>query len=738
MFHRRTPHAGQLIAIAAATIMKESAMPLQSESMNLSPTERRWLPWWGHTGKAAMAWACWLNRSAYPALEHTFESIAHTRATLLQRWASGQWQQLQELAQALRGSAPAAAQPSLARALAQWADASEVFIIDHQGSVLASTHAAHLGGRDLNPQAVSAGLRAPLLHGPYTDPLTLAIGPSSSAFHDEVTLMFYQPLVLAEQAQGCLCMRVPNDVLGDLIQREAGHIYPDSGDNYLFMVQAQFDPRIAPGTALSRSRFEDATFSLGDNLKGGIHTAFGTVRVQRHTELELRFTNPATGQLHAGVRETIARGSNLFVTYPGYADYRHIPVVGKGLTFQLPGSPDRWGMMCEADLEEVYRRRSLSHGLMRPLLGTLAAALAGNYALVHYSGLPQAWLDGLQPALLLGAALLYRQLGPRPLAARLEAMAEVLRTLAEGEGNLRQRLQANTLARDESGAMGRWINSFIDQLDGVVGRVIHASARVADTNAHMLQRSDLAQRSSTEVNEAIHRMMLIVEAQLGEIQQASLTAEQMKHAMDAVVLRAREQFEQVQAGTQSIRDVVARSAASVQALDQRMGEIGNFTALITDITQQTNLLALNAAIEAARAGENGRGFAVVADEVRTLATRTAKVAEQIRGMVDGLQGETRQAVTVMEKGVGDVDRSLKLAAGASEENVQLHEAVEQLFGVIQQLNDKSLDCGATVKQVGQASTDMRQTVAVLHSSAAQVRHDAGTLQALVGRFEVSA
>src|SRR5690606_4160661 len=114
------------------------------------------------------------------------------------------------------------------------------------------------------------------------------------------------------------------------------------------------------GTALSRSRFEDNSFSLGDNLKQGVRTAFGVVRVQQHTELELRFTDPANHELHAGVRETIRRGENTLVTYPGYADYRHIPVIGKGVTFQVPGSPDRWGMMCEADLEEVYRRRPLA------------------------------------------------------------------------------------------------------------------------------------------------------------------------------------------------------------------------------------------------------------------------------------------------------------------------------------------------------------------------------------------
>ena len=102
------------------------------------------------------------------------------------------------------------------------------------------------------------------------DPRTLNVGASSSSFHDQVTLMFYVPFSRDEGTQQFLCGRVPNDVIGDIIQREAGHIYSESGDNYIFMVDSIHDPQIQPGVALSRSRFEDNTFSHGENLKQGI------------------------------------------------------------------------------------------------------------------------------------------------------------------------------------------------------------------------------------------------------------------------------------------------------------------------------------------------------------------------------------------------------------------------------------------------------------------------------------
>ncbi|WP_431606910.1 methyl-accepting chemotaxis protein [Pseudomonas putida] len=207
--------------------------------------------------------------------------------------------------------------------------------------------------------------------------------------------------------------------------------------------------------------------------------------------------------------------------------------------------------------------------------------------------------------------------------------------------------------------------------------------------------------------------------------------------MDEVVTRAREQFLAVQMGTQSIRDVVERSSASVQLLDSRMAQIGNITGLISDITNQTNLLAFNAAIEAARAGEHGRGFAVVANQVRSLASRTSPAADDIRQMVEGLQNETQTAVSFMKEGVKDVDNSLRLAEDASSENVQLHQAVESMFAVIQQLNKRSLDYGKTIKQVDHSSAQMRETVVVLQGSAETVRLNANKLQKLVGQFEVS-
>lgn len=712
-------------------------MFLKSSEMNLSSAERHWLPWFGKTGKIAMRWACFLNRKTYPAIEKTFEGIASTRLRILTQWTNAQWEHLAGLAEVLAESFPVVETSVLQEKKRRAPDMSEIFVIDRQGRVIASTHADHLGARDLSPAAISEGLKKPFLHGPYVDPLTLSIGPSSSKFHDEVTLMFYQPILQNNVAVGCVCGRVPNDVIGDLIQREAGHIFRESGDNYIFMVDSRFDPSIQPGTALSRSRFEDHTFSLGDNLKQGVRTAFGTVQVSRHTELELRFTDPATGQLHPGVRETIANRENLFVTYPGYSDYRHIPVIGKGITFRLPGSRDTWGMMCEADLEEVYRRRSLNYRLLRLYLATVLGLCGVGVALSQLTPLVPSMIYALTGGLAVLGGIGFYALGSNRLAARIVEMTEVIRTIAEGGGNLRQRLDVERLAHDETGDLGRYINSFIDNLDGTVAQVIQASANVGEASDAMLEKTKSTIQTSGLALDAIDGMLVSLESQMREIQNASATAEEMRCAMDAVAANTRSQFDAVRGKTQVIRDTIDQSARAIQALNQKVEEITKIVDVITEIAGQTNLLALNAAIEAARAGHHGRGFSVVAEEVRKLAERTTDATKDIRKMIEDVQAGARSAVSIMENSTQGVEEGLQLAEEAASDNKGVHNIVERLLGIIHDVAHSSRQHAEGARRVAGVTQEMKQSVEALQDSADLSKMAASRLRMLMGQFQVS-
>ncbi|BBL70211.1 methyl-accepting chemotaxis protein [Methylogaea oryzae] len=710
---------------------------LKSGLMQLSDAERRWLPWFGKTGKFAMAWACYINRRRYPVLEQTFEGIAATRVKILTGWAGQQWAFLAGLAEELARDFPRIDATALQNKRALARDFSELFVVGSDGRVIASTHAARKGAACVSPQALAFGLKQRFLHGPYTDSVTLQIGPSTSRFHDQVTLMFYLPLQRGGETVGCLCGRVPNDVLGDLIQREAGHVFIESGDNYLFMVDSVFDPAIQPGIALSRSRFEDTTFSLGDNLKQGVRTDWGVVKVKHHTELELMFTDPATGRLHPGVRETIRHGSNLFVTYPGYSDYRHIPVIGKGVTFSMPGSLDTWGMMCEGDLEEAYRFRSVNYRMMSFYLWLALSIWAIGVAGERLLALPGEALDLLNLGLLLaGGAVFYRR-GLNPMTQRLRIMARVIRSLAEGGGNLAQRFERTEAAVDEPSVMAQWVNSFIDNLDGTVSRVILAAEEMQDNHADMLGRNQEASLATGQVLDAVQDILESLTKQMADIDSATQTTAEIRAAMHQAVDSARQQFSLVQERTQDIRVSIDASSQTIRRLGESTDQIGKIVNVINGIAEQTNLLALNAAIEAARAGEAGRGFSVVADEVRKLAERTAEATKEISQMIATVQGQAREAVTIMETGAVGMEEGLRLAEEAASDNSGMQEILERMFVLIQEIAQSAYSYGDRVRGVADVTESMRSALDELNFSVAQARQTSEKLRRLAGQFQVT-
>ena len=710
---------------------------LKSANMSLSAAERHWLPWFGKLGKVALGRSCFLNKDRYEAIESTFEGIANTRVRLLQNWAEQQWGYINSLAKELEVSLPQIDSQTLSDVKKLAEDFSEIFVIDSGGQLLASTARNRSGNSGLPAQAIAAGLKDNFLHGPYCDPVTERLGPSSSKFHDEVTLMFYRPLQQQGRTVGILCGRVPNDVIGDLIQREAGHIFHESGDNYLFMVNPGFDRTIRPGTALSRSRFEDSAFSLGDNLKDGVRTDFGTVRVQKHTELELVFNDPATGQLHPGVRETIRKGENLFVTYPGYSDYRHIPVIGKGVTFRMPHSPDTWGMMCEGDLEEVYRYRSISYQLLRQYLTTsiscwlLSILLDSLLDLGQFSGVSVSLL------FLLGGAWIFYIASARPLRGRLRETSRLLRGIAEGGGNLTQRLPRKERS-DETSFMANFVNSFIDNLEQIVRRVVFTSKEIHQTNFTMLETS---QQSGDAVNQMLAAMQSVLDSirgQIEEIDAASTNAEDMREAMHKVTEEAQRQFELVQARTSDIRHSVAASTETIRTLERSATEIGRIVTVIDEIASQTNLLALNAAIEAARAGESGRGFAVVADEVRKLAERTAGATKEIGTMIENVQSQAEQAVGRMEIGMGQMEEGLKLATESASDKGEMQAITERMFTTIDQIATGAHALNSQVANISSAADSVRSAITTAGRSAEKTGAGAAKLDTLVGQFQVSA
>ncbi len=615
-----------------------------------------------------------LNRRLVRGAELIFPGMAQTRTAQIQSWVDGHWSVLAAVAEAVGDLSEAPEDAVLRELAALMPEYAELALCSPQGRVLASSANGRRGREWEQRPALDRGMKAPFLHGPYADPVTEKLGPTTSAYHDAVTLMFYQPVERRGKTVACVCGRIPNDVLGDLIQREDGHVYPGSGDNYLFLVKAGFDTDRRPGCALSRSRFEDDRLTPGVSLLKGTPTRYGTVRVQRHTELELVVNDPATGKLQPGAAATIANGKNLMVRYPGYPDYRHVPVVGAGLRFQATGSPDVWGLMCEADLDEVYGQRSMAVVLNSIQGALLAAAMGVTYLAANVWGLQGGMLALVLATAWAAALAVGHGLGVAPLRRCLDRLCGFFFRLSEGNGTLQDRVDRYAGRRDEVGLLSRWINSFVGRMDQTVGAVADSSGRLDSAAGQLGTMAGELARSSTEQNRLSESSATAVEQfttatrhiaeQSSETQTGSEEAMRLAEQGQGVMQSNRQAMEQVSV-------IVGRSAGSMRELEQRSQEITDILALIEGVTQQTNLLALNAAIEAARAGDAGRGFAVVAEEVRALATRTQESAGRIGELIDAIH----TALGGASREMGELEQSVETANRVSEEAGQ---ALEQI------------------------------------------------------------
>ncbi|GIO14659.1 hypothetical protein J19TS2_42140 [Cohnella xylanilytica] len=733
--------------------------------------------WLGWKKGLPLWWSYRLNRRTKKDVEDIFEGIAETRMQILADWTKEYWRHLDRLLEQLQSTGTGMRLDEsddkdvrdrlFGAAYARASDLTELFVLNADGEVVYSTHMPHQGkvyGADsilasgLGYCRGDGGQPRKCLFGPYADPLTLEIGPRSSLFHDKMTLLFLNPILDASGAfMGLLCGRVPNDVIGDLIQRESGHVYPDSGDNYLFMAKPELNAHIAPGTALSRSRFEDRTFTHGENLKDGVTTDWGIVSVKEHTELELMFTDPATGRLHPGVANTIRNGSNLFVEFPGYSDYRRIPVIGKGVTFRLPHCPDVWGMMCEGDLEEVYRIRSLSLRQARPQTLLLTAFGILSAALVYFvakSGSP-ALTAALALAFNLACAAvsigMLRTRSDRKVAQPLRKINRFIRINAEGKGDLTQRIDVEEFDNDETRELAKWINNMIDSLEGIMMRVKLASMDVSSSQKQLNESTATTAESTERASGRIHDMIRSIRRQLKDIDEAKIAAEEMRKTLLVLEEKASGQIAIAQGEVERIGDKmshiserVARTNESIRVFMDTANEIRGVLRVIEEISAQTNLLALNASIEAARVGEHGRGFAVVASEIRKLADMTRSSTEEVHGIVENIYGHAQEAYASMEEGTRVVAEGTELVAAASETLAEAKAEDSLKTQVVDEVVELMEKIAAVSMENRSISAEVEGKMQELMADIMGVRHTSHTvdgitsfLKQLVGQFRLT-
>ncbi|MFG1927378.1 methyl-accepting chemotaxis protein [Cryptosporangium sp. NPDC048952] len=270
------------------------------------------------------------------------------------------------------------------------------------------------------------------------------------------------------------------------------------------------------------------------------------------------------------------------------------------------------------------------------------------------------------------------------IVSPLRRVSGVLDAMAAGD--LTQGAHVNS--KDEVGQMA----DSLGRAQEGVRQAISALARSAETlSGSADELSSVSQQIASTAQDASSQAGVVSEAS-EEVSRNVQTVAAGSEEMGAAIREISQSANDAAGVASQAVSAAAATNATVAKLGESSTEIGNVVKVITSIAEQTNLLALNATIEAARAGEAGKGFAVVANEVKDLAQETAQATENISKRVEAIQADTDSAVA----------------------------AIEQISGIIAQINDYQMTIASAVEEQTATTNEMNRSISEAAMSSSQI------------------
>ncbi len=284
-------------------------------------------------------------------------------------------------------------------------------------------------------------------------------------------------------------------------------------------------------------------------------------------------------------------------------------------------------------------------------------------------------------------------------------------------------VQVRAKGRDEFQTLAGSATNMIVNTKKLVNKVTHATGQLEESASEVEQVSDVINKYSEEITQAISDINEGIGRQSEHAQECvyrtDVLSEEIKEIgrfVEEVETLVEKTEGMINAGMDIVKALGDRTEEStritcevsenIESLKKESGIINTFVETITEISEQTNLLSLNASIEAARAGEAGRGFAVVAEEIRKLADDSAKAAGEIRINVTNISTQTidsvnsaNQAQSIAMQQAKAVEEVVKVFGGMQQQMSLLIEGLKGIMESTRRADGERNDAVQAVKNI---------------------------------------
>ncbi len=419
------------------------------------------------------------------------------------------------------------------------------------------------------------------------------------------------------------------------------------------------------------------------------------------------FANPELGKVdsEAAVEALSGKTGNKIVV-----DYNGNPVLSAYTPLTLKGA--HWALLAEIDESEAF-------------------AAVKNLK----------WMIFIIAAVCVGAIIAVSIFFAKSISVPINRLVTVVRQVASGDFTK----QVNVTSGDEIGILGNTFNAMVSELRSIIitikgnsNTVSSSSEELSSISTQMASGSEEIVTQTTTVSSATEQMSANINTMASAAEEMSVNASTVSTASEQLSSNMNTVASAVEEMTSSINDVAnnAKEASNVSGEGAKMAssatgtmdilgeaakEIGNVTEVIKRIAEQTNLLALNATIEAASAGEAGKGFAVVANEIKELANQSAQAAEDIATKIEGVQGNTVDAVKV----IADVSSIIRT----------INESINVINNAVEQQTSAANDISANVSEANVGVGNIASSISEVASGSAEVAKNAS--EAATAASEVS-